>query len=143
MSEHSVRARIHIPVGEKLQKFLDTCYKLGMANPWCGSRAAAEYIVEDDRLNRDSFTIFLDLEELKKTFEHGNWCLGQAFVYNDLCFINQVDGGDEWLTIKRFDDEVIKFESISMIPTIKDGEFEFLMERLEKATKEQCRELEY
>jgi hypothetical protein len=38
-----------------------------------------------------------------------NWTLGQAFFRGDLCFVQQVDGGDEWLAIKQD----MPFESIS------------------------------
>jgi len=40
---------------------------------------------------------------------HGNWSLGSAFWFQDVCFIQQVDGGDEWLTIKG----TTAFESVS------------------------------
>jgi len=131
---------------KETRAFVDECYKIGMANPWCSGNVArddGDFITEDDRLNRNSFTVFKDLEKLKEDLKGGNWGLGQAFMYNDLCFINQVDGGDEWLTIKRFDDEVISFESMSMARIIEGGRFEDMMGRLEKATKEQCRKLEY
>ena len=126
--------------------FIAECYRVGMENPWCNGRAAIAdggFIVEADRLNRDSFTMFDTIEELKATFENGNWCLGQAFIYGDLCFINQIDGGDEWLTMKRFGDEVVCFESISWMPSIERDAFEELFARLEKATKQQCKALEY
>lgn len=131
---------------EETQNFIDMCYKIGMKNGWCSGRYAmddGDFIVEEDRLNKNSFTVFTDLNKLKEDMSHRNWCLGQAFVYHDLCFMNQVDGGGEWLTIKRFNDEAISFESISMHLVIEDGEFEDLIERLEKATKEQCQTLDY
>jgi len=84
------------------------------------------------------------LEELKKKFEHGNWAIRQAFVFKNLCFVNQVNGGDEWWTIKEVDDgELVAFESISFRFVIRDGKFEGMMKRLLKATKKQCRSLEY
>ena len=128
------------------EEFKERAYKIGMKNGWCSGKYGFEdgsYTVEEDRLNKNSFTIFTDLEELKKTFLEGNWCLGQAFIYKNLCFINQVNAGDEWLTIKNFEDEAIHFESISMIPTIRDEEFEELIERLSKANKEDCLSLTY
>jgi len=127
-------------------EFIEECYRIGMQNPWCSGKAAIAdggFIVEADRLNRDSFTVFVTTEKLKETFEHGNWCLGQAFIYGDLCFMQQVDGGDEWLTMKRFEDEVVCFESISWMPSIKDDSFDSLFARLEKATKSQCKALTY
>lgn len=128
------------------EEFIRECYRIGMKNPWCSGRAAiadGDFITEEDRLNMGSFTIFGTIEHLKDAFDHGNWCLGQAFIYNDLCFIQQVDGGDEWLTIKRFGDEVLSFESISWKPYINDDSFEEQFSRLENATKQQCESLNY
>lgn len=128
------------------EKFKERAYLIGMKNGWCSGkydRANGGFTVEADRLNKNSFTVFTDLEKLKETFLNGNWCLGQAFIYKDLCFINQVNGGDEWLTIKNFKDEAINFESISFIPVIKSGEFEELIKNLLKASKENCLSLTY
>ena len=41
------------------------------------------------------------MEELRGFFTHGNWALRQGIVYEDLAFVQQVDGGDEWWTLKR------------------------------------------
>ena len=128
------------------EEFINACYKIGMQNPWCSGRADFEdgnFLSEEDRLNRNSFTVFTDAGKLKDAFKRGNRCLGEAFVYRDLCFMNQVNGGDEWLTMKGFGDDVLVFESISWIPIIDDGEFDDLLKRLERATKKQCQELEY
>ena len=35
------------------------------------------------------------VEELRGFFAHGNWALRQGIVYEDLAFVQQVDGGDE------------------------------------------------
>jgi hypothetical protein len=80
-----------------------------------------------------------DLEQLELIFQYGYWCLGQGFYYRNLCFINQIDGGDEWLTIK--DDYA--FESITFARIIGDGEFNAYIKRLLNATKEQCINLAY
>lgn len=128
------------------KEFIDRCYDIGMQNPWCNGTADIAdggFTVEADRLNRDSFTMFDTIEELKATFGNGNWCLGQAFIHGDLCFINQIDGGDEWLTMKQFGDEVVCFESISWLPSIREDRFEETFARLEKATKSQCESLTY
>jgi len=78
-------------------------------------------------------------EELQSKLAHDNWCLGQGFYYQNLCFINQSDGGDEWLTIKDNYD----FESISFMRIIKHGKFMNLLQRLLNATKKQCIKLKY
>ena len=135
-----------IDTSTRQNQFIEMAYQIGMANGWCSGRFAmqdGDFITEEDRLNRNSFATFTDLEKLKADMANTNWCLGSSFIYHDLCFMNQVDGGGEWLTIKRFDDEAIAFESISMHLVIEDGEFENLIRRLEAATKEQCRRLNY
>lgn len=42
-----------------------------------------------------------NLAALEWFFIHGNWCLGSTILYGDLAFMNQVDGGDEWLVMRR------------------------------------------
>jgi hypothetical protein len=42
---------------------------------------------------------------LEECLGYTDWPFGTAFYYRDLRFINQVDGGDEWLTIKAFWDD--------------------------------------
>ena len=78
-------------------------------------------------------------KDLEKHLADGNWCLGQGFAIDNICFINQVNGGDEWLTIK--DD--YSFESMTMERIIKAGEFKSLLARIRIATKEQCKNLDY
>ena len=119
-----------------------------------------------------NFTRFTDLKELKRFFAYGNWAIRVGVVYETLCFINQDNGGDEWWTIKKFGDQLIGFESISWEHIIEDNEkfkamskselkryidswgketvdekindpFEHDMERLLKATKEQCEKCEW
>lgn len=51
------------------------------------------------------------MEELRGFFAHGNWALRQGIVYEDLAFVQQVDGGDEWWTLKRTDSGWLAFES--------------------------------
>lgn len=108
--------------------------KLGRANPWIKC-------ADDPRFAERSFYECDTLGELREWLDHGNWSLGQAFSYHDLCFINQVDGGDEWLTIRHG----IAFESISarLIIERDPAEWDALVERLLAATPEQCRTLTY
>lgn len=144
MDWEQLSKRLRKPVSSEEVAFKDRAYKLGMANGWCNGQFAmsdGNFIVEDDRLNKNSFSVADDLETLEAFFEHGNWCLGSGMIYKNLCFINQVNGGDEWLTIKNFEDEAIDFESITFKGTIAEGEFEPLIERLLKADKEACKKL--
>jgi len=118
--------------------FKDKCYTIGMQNGWCNGEFARQdgnFIVEEDRLNPNSFVVIDDPETLKKFFKSGNWCLGQGVIYQNLCFINQINGGDEWLTIKDFGNEIRKFESISwklIIDRDLGEEFERYLDRLLK-----------
>ena len=105
---------------------------IGWENPWIRESW-------DPPFDKESFCECTSIEELKERLDHGNWCLGQAFTYRSLCFINQINGGDEWLTIK----EDVAFESITFRLIIKRGEFEKLIGRLLEATLEQCIRLEY
>jgi hypothetical protein len=86
----------------RTQNWIPTWLKLGKQNPWIRE-------ANDPPFTTKSFHVCVHDDELLDKFAHGNWSLGQAFVRDDLCFINQVDGGDEWLAIRR--DR--SFESIS------------------------------
>ena len=144
------------PTSPYEKDFADRCYKLGMRNGWCSGRYATEegdFIVEEDRLNRTSFSIIDggDADTLKAFFRCGNWCLGSAVIYKNLCFIQQVDGGDEWLTIKDFEGGAISFESISFKHILDehengedgDKDFDDYLARLLSASKEACLKLTY
>lgn len=115
------------------KEFAELAYNEGMKNGWCSGefdRQDGNFIVEEDRLNKNSFCVIDDVQKLKAFFIHGNWCLGQGVIHKSLCFIQQIDGGDEWLTMKKFKDKVYSFESITFRPMChdyqsKDGEFDF------------------
>lgn len=107
-------------------------HQLGKANPWIKT-------ADDPSFTRDSFAGCYSVEEMEERIGHANWSLGTAFYYRDLCFINQVEGGDEWLTIRHG----IAFESISVLPFIERGEFASLVRRLLAASKERCQTLKY
>jgi hypothetical protein len=109
--------------------------KIGNRNLWIKE-------AYDPPFTQSSFSKCETLEELEAGLLHGNWSLGVAFHYQDLCLIQQVDGGDEWLTI-RYNHP---FESISFELIAKRAGAEAvreLLERLLRATEEQCRRLEY
>ena len=67
--------------------------KIGKKNYWIRE-------ARDPEFNENSFSECGNIAEFLKELEQGNWCLGQAFYWNDICLINQVNGGDEWLVIK-------------------------------------------
>lgn len=83
------------------------------------------------------------IEELKKAFMMYD-AYRQTFIYKDLVFINStVGGGWEAWTLKRFGDELIPFESISMQNIIQNGKthdgstLEQYIEKLNSLTREQ------
>jgi hypothetical protein len=101
------------------KEFAALAYTEGMKNGWCSGRYArldGDFITEEDCLNKNSICVIEDAQRLKEFFIAGNWCLGQGVIHKSLCFITQIDGGDEWLTMKRFKDKVYSFESITFRP---------------------------
>jgi hypothetical protein len=115
--------------------WIPTWLKIGKENPWI--RQAG-----DPPFDTRSFYACVHDDELLDKFAHGNWCLGQAFYRGDLCFIQQRNGGDEWLVIKQD----VPFESISFGRMVRDHGREAaqtLLDRLRTASVERCRSLEY
>ncbi len=102
---------------------------------------------EDDPWAEDdydySFPIAEDIPQMEAFFAHGNWAIRQGVVYGNLAFINQVNGGDEWWTLKKFDSGWLAFESMTMRLIIRDGEFSDTIGKLMRATYEQCETLTY
>ncbi|HKX24265.1 MAG TPA: DUF3846 domain-containing protein [Candidatus Saccharimonadales bacterium] len=117
---------------DELNKLIEKWLRIGQENPWIRT-------AYDPPFTWESFAECYTLAELQERIVQASWSLGTAFYYRDLCFINQIDGGDEWLTI-RYD---IAFESITFAPFIERGEFASLVQRLLTASKEQCQQLEY
>ncbi|OPL12656.1 MAG: hypothetical protein AVO34_06885 [Firmicutes bacterium ML8_F2] len=87
---------------KEVKAMLQEWLGIGRTNPWIKEAA-------DPPFTEKSFYRCLCLDELMEKLEHGNWCLGQAFYLGNLCFINQVEGGDEWLVIRG----KLAFESIT------------------------------
>jgi len=105
--------------------------KLGNRNPWIRE-------ADDPKFNEHRFKECDSLDELIKELEHGNWATGQAFYLDNLCFIQQVNGGDEWLVIR----DNFSFESITYSAMGEEG-FREWFERVQQATNEQLKNLEY
>lgn len=85
------------------------------------------------------------VSELKNFFSHGNWAIRQGVVFDDLAFVQQVNGGDEWWTLKRDGDEWRDFESASCGLMIERGgrSFERFIASIRTAIPEECARLEY
>jgi hypothetical protein len=114
------------------EPWLDSWDKIGNRNLWI--REAYDPPFTKKMLEKCD-----TVESLQEKLSHTGWCLGQGFCYQNLCFINQMEGGDEWLTIK--DD--YPFETITFADFIKRGVFPVLIERLLRASKEDCIKLKY
>lgn len=113
-------------------------------NPWL--KDGGVYFEDDPFLEADSPFSFVqidDFEYLELFFDYGNWAIRNGVVYGDLAFINQVNGGDEWLTLKRFGDRWLAFESVTFGPMIARSEFSAYIVRLQAATEKQCKSLDY
>jgi hypothetical protein len=80
---------------------------------------------------------------LEAFFEHGNWSIRAAVQHCDLIFVNQVNAGDEWWTLKIDGDKLVPFESISWRRIIASGQFEEYMTGMLNATVDECRRLDY
>ena len=84
------------------------------------------------------------VDRLREALGSGNWAIRQGFCYRDLAFIQQVNGGDEWWTLKRDGDAWTGFESWSFGVIAQEPErFERAMRDMCEATPEQCRSGEW
>lgn len=119
-------------VPELDQEFRNAWFRAGQVNPWIR-------MASDPPFTLQSFVGCYSIDELAERLTAVSWCLGTAFYYRDLCLIQQVDGGDEWLTIRHG----MPFESLTVGPLIEAGGFTELVRRLLAASKEECEELRY
>ena len=90
-------------------------------NTWLRNKDAEDGVYTQYPTNDYSYTYYecRTIEELTKTFLYGNWSIRQCFTYKNLAFINQINAGDEWWTLKKFEDgRILAFDSITMIRTI-------------------------
>ncbi|NVM45566.1 MAG: hypothetical protein HWN79_11680 [Candidatus Lokiarchaeota archaeon] len=78
------------------------------------------------------------IPELYNLLTQGNWILGQPFYFRNLCFINQINAGDEWLVIR----DGLAFESLTA-EVMEHEEFRDWIECFFKATEEDLQRLEY
>lgn len=99
------------PVTPEEQKSLEAiCQKNGWLKrggyDWQDDPYMEEYPYEFDRC--------FSMDDLADFFNAGNWAIRQGVVYGDLAFIQQVNGGDEWWTLKQgTDGSWVPFESVS------------------------------
>lgn len=105
---------------------------IGRENPWVRE-------AYDPPFRLESFYPCYTVDELEHELTRLSWSIGAAFYYRDLAFIQQVEGGDEWLTIRHG----IAFESITARPLIEGRTFRDHVRRFLAATKDQCINLTY
>ncbi len=113
------------------QDLIEKWLKIGKRNLWIRN-------AYDPPFTKESFCRCETLEDLYSELSKGNWCLAQAFYFENIAFINQIDGGDEWLVIRN----ALPFESI----TARYFNFDKLVDfynRVVKATDEKLKKLEY
>lgn len=113
---------------------LEVWFYIGLQNLWISEATDPEF-------SYSSFFECKTIDYLIEKLKVGNWCLGQAFYHRNICFINQIDGGDEWLVIR----DGISFESWSCGRVIEENPeaFKDTLNRMFAATDEQLKKLEY
>lgn len=116
---------------------VQTWLEIGRRNVWISQAI-------DPPFTELSFRICRDFRDLADRLLSGNWSLGTAFALENICFINKINGGDEWLTIRG----AVPFESITMQTFRESREaaetrLAETIGRIRRATDEQLRNLEY
>lgn len=113
---------------------LEKWLKIGHKNPWIAEATYPPFTYE-------SFAECKTVDYLTEMLGSSGWSLGTAFYYQNLCFINQIDGGSEWRVIR----DGIDFESWSCARVIQENRSEFIdtVNRMLAATDEQLLKLEY
>lgn len=85
-----------------------------------------------------------DVSALRGFLGCGNWAIRTGIVYDDLAFIQQVNGGDEWWTLKKAPVGWEAFESWTFGGILERGtEFERAVASMQMATPEECLRLDY
>lgn len=135
-----VRASLHSVDGSTMDSLVAKCQE----NGWL---KRGGYAWQDDPYLEEypyDFVQAESVEDLREFFVQGNWALRQGIVYKDLAFVQQLDGGDEWWTLKRTDSGWLDFESWSFGRIVQEPErFAHAIECMHRATPEQCKRLEY
>lgn len=91
-----------------LNEMIEKCEE----NLWLKSGSLEDAIAELDY----QFNLIqcVSIEQFIQYMKQGNWSIRQGFALQNLLFVNQINAGDEWWTIrKKKDGSLIAFESIS------------------------------
>jgi hypothetical protein len=86
-------------------------HKIGMENYWIGR-------AWDPTFDGKHIYLCESIDEMMTLLIHGNWSTGTAFAYQDQCWINQVNGGDEWRVIKG----AYSFDSVTASAVAREKE---------------------
>lgn len=71
---------------------------IAQQNAWIrqrGSGDANDICAFEPPLTEQDFYECESIEELYDLLTQGNWILGQPFYFQNLCFVNQINAGDE------------------------------------------------
>lgn len=121
----------------KVEKWLS----IAQQNVWIrqrGSGDANDMCAFEPPLTEHDFYQCYSIHELYNLLTRGNWILGQSFYYRNLCFINQINAGDEWLVIR----DGLAFESLTAGVMVYE-EFQDWIQCVFNATEEELSCLEY
>ena len=114
---------------------------IAQQNPWIrqrGSSDANDTCAFEPPLSEQDFFQCNTVVELYNYLVRGNWMLGQPFYFKNLCFINQINAGDEWLVIRNG----IAFESLTA-GAMGYEQFRDWIKCVMNATDEDLKNLEY
>jgi len=117
------------PKNDKEQKLLSKCLKEGLKNGWASGKYAIEegdFIVKEDRLNKNSISFIDNEKDLINFFKCGNWCLGTGIIYKNLFFLEQINGGNEWAIFYIENNKINQFESYSILMVLERNKKEFI-----------------
>ena len=124
-----------------MSNLIPTWVELGMQNPWISREAFEKWERAlswlDSPFDAKSFQQTFTIEDLSKNLLQ-TWSIGVAFYFENIAFINQINGGNEWRVIR--DDT--SFESLSGWACTVEYITDFV-QRVQAATPEQLRRLEY
>ena len=125
---------------EECETFIEKCQHNGWlmrgGYDWQDDPYLEEYPYEFARLG--------NLDDLREYFSYDNWAIRQGVTYKDLAFIQQVNGGDEWWTLKQVDDGWMSFESITFGSMVKDPErFNHMICSMVASSPQICHDLDY
>ena len=64
-----------------------------------------------------------------------DWAIRTGFVYKDVAFVQQVEGGDEWLALKRDGDTWVPFESYSLSRMALKNGIDYCLDLIEQCAE--------